>query len=1456
MKIKNFLFGTILVVGLVGFLVIPSVVFAEFNLFGFSKEENPQTFSELETKNILKKLSDGLFEKWMWLKTDIYSTPKETTIFSFLKQAINYDVWNYLFQDLPIDVSIRVGKALAEVVQIITSDNAMKLAIEKLERDSVKMSVDYLKQELFKYEAKTAFGATKVKYDTGKTKIETSFQYIMVYVPIDDKKGNIIVRMYSPYEIEPPATSASYGLATGFINDLNPGEKIPPFIVEFKGVIGNKSFSWDYQWYSEPEIRVYFSQNIPDFGFKSVPWYDKYIINPIKKTVNGIVSVITGLISKGETVEYLVLEESNTPNEEAKQEAKEMLSQVNNYNNYEVPKTETKEEAKQVALKEIETIIKKEEPKEEPKQEPKKDCLLNNNNPKRNRILINEVAWMGSLNSANDEWIELKNISSSEINLKNWSLYDKDKQINILIEKDLFIPSQGFVLFERTDDNSVPFIKADQVYVGTISNSSESLYLFNPICELEDFVEANSSWPAGNSKERLTMEREANLTWHDYNGLGYMNIFGTPRQENSAGSTKKIENTTTNTITTTSTSGGGGGGGGGGVSISYCSQSNLNNPLLSPIIINEVAWMGTEESSSDEWIELKNISGESINMNGWQLLDKDNQIKVIFNSSDIISSNDFYLLERTDDGTVPNILANKIYSGALSDKDESLRLFNNNCELVDYVVAEESWPGGNNLKRTMERDDINWHTYSSLNKDEVSGLWGTPKKENSERIEEENKKSEEEYDEDEEKEETEENKEDLIVPTSLMITEIGLDDNEYVEIFNQTEEDINLCLNEDNCYYISYYANATTVRSWNNPNYNWRFPEGLIINANSYILIDIYGDSGGDFKAGNYSSQKLSNNSGSIALFSNDPTSDEEDSSSQLLKVDAFAWKKESNSEPEVREGNAFIVNNEKILGRKYYSGKYIDSDNNLNDFEGQKQNLKTHPSFPPEAVNISVFKGETKNSVILSWIAPFDVDTKEEDLDYDVFYSLNKEINADDLIQINDYTNTEIKKQENNVSVLISDLYYDSIYYFAVKAKDKELNYSDLSNSANYSISKAEHIKPFYYIDFGMRNKSSLSGPTYDNFIETDVFIKGEDTTTLNDEFSLPIIDENENIYTSGRLDGKRGVFVFDKKGNKKWEYECLSQEKMFLSSKGTLYFFCSEKLIALSPSGKLKWQEDFNNSYNGQIFSDSNEKIYIINNSGNSVLYVVEDKGEAKINSYDFGKHYESFSNIVADESGNVYFFAENNLFKFNGHAKMGERLVEILYEDDYEGEKDKIGRVNDLELVLTLNNVLIFNLSGAKHGNSGKVSNTLYAIDKNNINADFIWFKEDKHYRLIGVNGDEFFVQSNLSADYGWYHLYLYSLDVLTGEENWNKHWAANGSSPGSTSFIVSDSNNNIYFNKSGQIKAYNSNKITDDDPQNDIIFSLSGLGYYSAPVSLGKEKMYFIHEGAIKRVIFNP
>src|SRR3989338_2621048 len=114
--------------------------------------------------------------------------------------------------------------------------------------------------------------------------------------------------------------------------------------------------------------------------------------------------------------------------------------------------------------------------------------------------------------------------------------------------------------------------------------------------------------------------------------------------------------------------------------------------------------MGTAISANDEWIELKNTTSLPVSLFGWQLLDEANQIQVIFASQDVVAANDFYILERTDDMTLPNISADKIYTGALSNTEESLRLFNVNCVLVDEVLAKPNWPGGyNDTKKTLER---------------------------------------------------------------------------------------------------------------------------------------------------------------------------------------------------------------------------------------------------------------------------------------------------------------------------------------------------------------------------------------------------------------------------------------------------------------------------------------------------------------------------------------------------------------------------------------------------------------------------------------------------------------------------------------------------------------------------------------------------------------------------------
>jgi hypothetical protein len=148
-------------------------------------------------------------------------------------------------------------------------------------------------------------------------------------------------------------------------------------------------------------------------------------------------------------------------------------------------------------------------------------------------------------------------------------------------------------------------------------------------------------------------------------------------------------------------------------------------PAQDKILINEVAWMGNFQSYADEWIELKNISGETVAMGGWQLQNKKQKIKAVFGEDAVVAPGGLFLMERTDDGCVPDAAADLIYTGSLGNKNEALYLFDNNCRLQDSVEALVKWPAGDNgTKQTMERtENLLWQTSSEAG--------GTPKKNNS-----------------------------------------------------------------------------------------------------------------------------------------------------------------------------------------------------------------------------------------------------------------------------------------------------------------------------------------------------------------------------------------------------------------------------------------------------------------------------------------------------------------------------------------------------------------------------------------------------------------------------------------------------------------------------------------------------------------------------------------------------
>lgn len=97
----------------------------------------------------------------------------------------------------------------------------------------------------------------------------------------------------------------------------------------------------------------------------------------------------------------------------------------------------------------------------------------------------------------------------------------------------------------------------------------------------------------------------------------------------------------------------------------------------------------------------------------------------------------------------------------------------------------------------------------------------------------------------------------------VVINEIQVNDNEFVELYNPTSSDVNMA-----GWYFSYYSDA---RDWNDPWRNKQFPEGSVIKKSSYFLIGLKGLSNSDWQP--YTTAQLGNTKGSVAIFPFDPKS-------------------------------------------------------------------------------------------------------------------------------------------------------------------------------------------------------------------------------------------------------------------------------------------------------------------------------------------------------------------------------------------------------------------------------------------------------------------------------------------------------------------------------------------------------------------------------------------------------
>jgi len=291
-----------------------------------------------------------------------------------------------------------------------------------------------------------------------------------------------------------------------------------------------------------------------------------------------------------------------------------------------------------------------------------------------NKIIINEVAWMGTKNSANDEWIELKNISNKPVNLSGWQLSDKGEQIKIIFNENSIIPINGFYLLERTDDNSVPDITADFIYTGVLNDNEEELYLFNEKCELEDKIVAEPNWPAGDKSAKKSMQRDNDLSWYTYHGYNPSGVLGTPRKRNS--------------FRPFFTGSGGGSNNSNGSSL----PEESTEPYIPPkILITEIQIDG--EESFYDFVEFYNPATSSMDISDFQLkkksfTGKDYSVRV-FPQGSIISGQDYFLWGNSNYVSSTQTLVNSTFNIPLA---AVTKLPANDAVKVEDVMLGRSCP--------------------------------------------------------------------------------------------------------------------------------------------------------------------------------------------------------------------------------------------------------------------------------------------------------------------------------------------------------------------------------------------------------------------------------------------------------------------------------------------------------------------------------------------------------------------------------------------------------------------------------------------------------------------------------------------------------------------------------------------------------------------------------------------
>ena len=320
-----------------------------------------------------------------------------------------------------------------------------------------------------------------------------------------------------------------------------------------------------------------------------------------------------------------------------------------------------------------------------------------------NSLVINEI--MFNPNEGESEWIELKNISKSTINLKDWFISDVFPNQNFKkINNNINIKPKGYLVIASDSSflKNHEKIKSNTLILnfGTLGNSYDGIVITDFRKDKIDSIIYNSDW--GN-KKGFSLERRSD-------------------QFSSNDSTNWATSISPNRSTPAEIN----------------SLIDITAAKRNDLVINEI--MFAPNPGNSEFVEFYNYRKSPINIGGWSFTDEQGNKNILSDTSFTLKTSEYFLVA-SDSSFLKNYdIPNRNYhilnyDMGLNNNGELILLKDELGNVVDSVYYSKNWHNSNFLSAqniSLERinpisestDPLNWSSSTNSN-------GATPLKQNS-----------------------------------------------------------------------------------------------------------------------------------------------------------------------------------------------------------------------------------------------------------------------------------------------------------------------------------------------------------------------------------------------------------------------------------------------------------------------------------------------------------------------------------------------------------------------------------------------------------------------------------------------------------------------------------------------------------------------------------------------------